>query len=69
MLIVKALLLKLKKAAKGKRETKVAYDGLTASLDDKLIKVWREQEAKAMRERGDSLKIFQVKEKKGKTCV
>jgi hypothetical protein len=66
---VKALLKKLKKAVKGRWEAKEAYDGLGASIDKKLIEEWRVQEAKAMSERGDALKIFEVQEEKGEICL
>ena len=63
--IGKSLLNKAVKAVKGKQDMKEAYDGLTYSIAENLIMRWRGEEEKAMRERGDALKIFRVHQEKG----
>ena len=62
---VASLLKKYKKAVKGQSETKKAFEGLTKTLPANLVSDWTTAESKAMIERGDALKIFDVKESKG----
>jgi hypothetical protein len=57
--------MKGKKAVNGKNQSRLAYEGLTASIDENLILGWMLDEEKAMKERGDSLKIYQVQENTG----
>jgi hypothetical protein len=59
--------MKAKKAALGKKDKQLVYDELTSSIDQKLINRWRDEEAEAMRNRGEKLKIFQVHEDNGRT--
>jgi hypothetical protein len=57
--------MKGKRAVNGKNQSRIAYEGLTSSIDDNLILLWTMEEAKAMKERGDRLKIYQVQENTG----
>ena len=61
------LLKKYDRAVKGHNTTKLAYDGLTNSLDEAKLNEWRAAEQKAMSERGEYLRIYEVQEKKGAT--
>jgi len=67
--IVSMLLKKYNCAIKGHETTKLAYDGLTNSLDEAKLNEWRVAEQKAMSERGEYLRIYEVQEKKGATVV
>lgn len=61
------LLKKFHRAKKGLAETKLAYDGLATSLDGHSVTEWKEQERQAMKERGDLLRIYDLKLEKGGT--
>ncbi|MDT7543760.1 MAG: hypothetical protein QOE33_3673 [Acidobacteriota bacterium] len=63
----KSLLGKFKKAQKGRDEHKAVYQGLTATLPPDLITAWGAAEAEALTERGDALKIYQVRENSGRS--
>jgi hypothetical protein len=65
VLTVVSLLKKYKKAVRGLADTTAAHEGLTQSLPSELVKKWGEAEQKAMMDRGDALRIFDVVEKKG----
>jgi hypothetical protein len=56
---------KLKTAEKGLLTAREAYEDVTASIKTELIEEWGLAEAKAMRERGEALKIFEVEQNKG----
>jgi hypothetical protein len=62
---VKSLLRKHEKAVDGRRDTKTAFHELTETISPDLIGEWTALEKKAMLERGDLLKIFDVKEDNG----
>lgn len=47
-------------AIEGRDEAKKTYEEVTASIDAKLIAQWRPLEEKAMKERGEALRIFEV---------
>ena len=63
------LLKKYKRAKSGLTETKSAYDRLAESLDAVKVMEWKEQEQRAMEERGDALRIFEVKLEKGESYI
>jgi hypothetical protein len=63
---VGSLLKKYKKAVKGHRDMKTAFNELTETISPNLIEEWTVAEKKAMLERGNLLKIFDVKEDNGK---
>jgi hypothetical protein len=56
--------MKGKRAVNGKNQSRIAYEGLTSSIDDNFF-LWTMEEVKAMKERGDRLKIYQVQENTG----
>jgi hypothetical protein len=64
-LLVSMLIKKHKRAVAGLAETKEAYLALENSLDATKTRVWKRQEQKAMKERGELLRIFEVKADKG----
>jgi len=64
--LVGTLLKKFKRAEKGLDETALAYDGLADSLDAQSVREWKQQERQAMEERGDLLRIYDLKLEKGK---
>jgi hypothetical protein len=59
------LLKKFKRAKHSLVEAKSAYVGLENSLDTAVVNRWKDQEKVAMEERGERLRIFEVKTKKG----
>jgi hypothetical protein len=59
------LLKKHKRAVAGLAETKEAYLALEKSLDQSKTQGWKMQEQQAMKERGELLRIFEVKADKG----
>lgn len=63
---VRTLLKKFQRAEKGLAETASAYEGLADSLDAQSVREWKQQERQAMEERGDSLRIYDLKLEKGK---
>ena len=64
--LVGTLLKKFKRAEKGLAETALAYDGLADLLDAQSVREWKQQERQAMEERGDLLRIYDLKLEKGK---
>ena len=60
-----SLLKKYKKAIPSWQEAKTSHEGLTESLETRLVEEWSQMEEKAMKERGDALTVFDVVEKKG----
>jgi len=56
---------KLKRAERAIKDARQAYIGLENSLDPLTVKVWKEAERITMKERGEHLRIFEVKMKKG----
>lgn len=62
------LLIKYSRAISGLAETRPAYIKLTNSLDPNLVAEWRLAEAEAMENRGEFLRIFDLKIEKG-DCV
>lgn len=69
MKLVGMLLKKFQRAKKGLAETKPAYDGLATSLDAQSVREWKEQDRRAMEERGDLLRIYDLKLEKGKCSL
>jgi hypothetical protein len=59
------LLKKYKRAEVGRSESDKAYTGLADSLDHTIVSQWKVDEETAMIERGESLRIFEVKLNKG----
>jgi hypothetical protein len=55
---------KLKTAEIGLAKAQAAYVDVTASISPELIQEWGIAEAKAMKERGKALKIFEVQQDK-----
>ena len=66
---VSMLLTKHKRAVAGLAETKEAYLALDNSLDKAKTRVWKRQEQQAMKERGELLRIFEVKADKGEELI
>lgn len=56
---------KYSRAVKGLRETYSAYQGLSDSLTEEQIDLWRAQEEDAMEHRGEYLRIYEVKSVRG----
>jgi hypothetical protein len=56
---------KLKRAERAIGDARQAYIGLENSLDPLTVNAWKEAEHIAMTERGEHLRIFEVKMKKG----
>ena len=50
---------------KGVREMKEAYEGLSELMDEETLKGWKEEEAEAMENRGEFMKIYEIKFNKG----
>ena len=44
----------------GLAEAQKAYEGVEASINKNLVKQWRPAEEKAVKERGEALRIFEV---------
>jgi hypothetical protein len=63
-----SLLQKHKAAVKGLQEAKIAFDGVTKSVPEDKVAVWRAAEKKAMAKRGSAMKIFETRMDKGMTC-
>jgi hypothetical protein len=53
---------KFQKAQNGTTTSRLAFDELTASISADLTEKWGQSEAKAMHDRGDYLKIYDVEE-------
>ena len=64
--LVGMLIKKFKRAKKGLAETALAYDGLADSLNAWSVREWKQQERQVMEERGDLLRIYDLKLEKGK---
>jgi hypothetical protein len=64
-LIVASLLKKYQKAIPRLEDAKASHEGLTKSLDREWVEKWSKEEEKAMKDRGDALRVFDVVEKKG----
>lgn len=60
-----ALLGKFTRAQKGVKSTGEAFLQLSDRVEDDLIATWTSEEQEALRKGGDSLKIYEVKIKKG----
>jgi hypothetical protein len=58
------LLNKYTRVVNGLAETKKVYEALAQSLDVDLVRLWKEQVA--LEERGDTLRIYEVKSVKGR---
>jgi hypothetical protein len=59
---------KLPKAGKSVKNSERAFEALNSTADPKLVKVWEEQEAAAVRGRNDnpgSMDIYDIKVQKG----
>jgi hypothetical protein len=65
MRVVSTLCRKFDKAKRGLKETSEAYIELTKALDKNHVKIWETEEQKAQMERGDSLKIYDVRQEEG----
>src|ERR1700677_2894292 len=57
-----SLMVKFHKASKGTAESKLVFEELTSSLSPELTEKWGQSEAKAMREHGDKLRIYDEQE-------
>jgi hypothetical protein len=64
-ILVQSILRKWKIAVTQKEDMKNALDELTDRISDDWITEWKKLEEKAMRERGDALKIYDVAETRG----
>jgi hypothetical protein len=53
----------------GLKEASRAYIGLTRALGEDKVKLWEEEEKKAMMNRGDDLRIYDVKLTQGLCSV
>ena len=62
---VGTLVRKHKQAITGLQETQFSYESMTESMDEDKLKVWRSEEARAMKARGKAMQIFQVRTDKG----
>ena len=62
---VPAMVKKWTDAMKGVREMKEAYEGLSESMEEETLKGWKEEEAEAMENRGEFMKIYEIKFNKG----
>jgi hypothetical protein len=62
------LMKKLQAASAGVIDTRQAYTGLTESLDQDLVSAWTEAYSLALEERGEHLKIFEVRMEKGEVA-
>ena len=60
-----ALVKKWTDTMKGIREMKEAYEGLSELMDEETLKRWKEEEVEAMGNRGDFMKIYEIKFDKG----
>jgi hypothetical protein len=60
------LLNKYTRAVNGLAERKKVYEALAQSLDVDLVRLWKAQEQVALEERGDTLRIYEVKSVKGR---
>ena len=58
--LAKSLMEKWKRAVSGLHHTKLAFDELSARLNPEWLKRWEELEAKAVKERGSLLQIYDV---------
>jgi hypothetical protein len=64
---VSTLCRKFDKAKNGLNETSAAYIELTEALDENDVKIWQMEEQRAQTERGNSLKIYDVRQEEGTT--
>jgi hypothetical protein len=62
---VSTLRKKFDKASTGLKDTAEAYLELSAALDIKLIEIWLKEEKKAQVERGEALRIYDVRLEQG----
>jgi hypothetical protein len=62
---VSTLKRKFQKAMIGSKETSTAFHKLSLALDEKSVEIWKCEEQKAQFERGDSLKIYDVRVEQG----
>ena len=65
-MIVGSLAKKYKKGVPAMEESQRVFEELTAALSGDLVEEWKIGEEKAMRDRGDALRIYDVKEVKGR---
>jgi hypothetical protein len=67
----KSLVNKFNKAIKGTQDAKIAFDELDASISPRLAKQWKVDEARAMDERGEALRIYDVQQNNSKSspCI
>ncbi len=61
------LLTKYKRATLSLKETKQGYDDLTETLHPSDIQQWKMDKERAMKNRGEELKLFDVQEMKSST--
>jgi Kyakuja-Dileera-Zisupton transposase len=59
-LLVSSLVRKYRNAVQGFAETKLPFDQLTKILDSEWVKEWRIAEEKALSQRGDHMRIYDV---------
>jgi len=62
---VSTLRKKFDKASTGLKDTAEAYLELSAALDIKLIEIWLKEEKKAQVERGEALRIYDIRLEQG----
>ena len=63
--LVSTLRKKFEKAKVGLKDTSEAYHELSAALDKDLVKIWEKEERKAQAERGEALRIYDVRLEQG----
>ena len=64
-----ALVIKWRRAIKGRKETNEAYLELTSRLDSDWVGAWTEQAERAAVEGGESLKIYNVNIEHGEVIL
>jgi hypothetical protein len=62
---VSTLRKKYDRAKTGLQDTSEAYHQLSAALDKTLVDVWQNDELKAQVERGEALRIYEVRMEQG----
>lgn len=65
MLVADSLCKKLSRAKLGMADTGPAFEDLSERLEPALIQEWTAQESVAMEERGENLRIYNVKSTEG----
>ena len=63
-----SIITKWKNAQQQQAETKSALDELTARISNAWVSEWKQLEERAMNERGNLLRIYDVANTKGEPC-